>query len=94
MHGARCWWGRGRLLVAKLSACCLHVFPWPGVIIHRHLNFSLQGLNDGGDVSVLAMNKKLMEAQRPQQEHMEWMMRERKYISHHLIVYTREPMFQ
>ena len=39
----------------------MHI-PRPGVIIHCHLVF--KGLNDGGDISVLAMNKKLMEAQR------------------------------
>ena len=61
---------------------CIYVYI-PGqecMIIHCHIKF--KGLNAGGDISVLAMNKKLvaMEAQRPRREYMEQMMRGSKYV--------------
>ena len=56
----------------------LHVFPWPaGMIIHCHLKF--KGLNDGRDISVLTMNKKI-EAQRPYLEYVEQMKRGSKWL--------------
>ena len=65
------------------------------MIIHCHLVF--KGLNDGGDISVLAMNKMLLEAQGPRPEYIEQMMCGSKYLLLHKVanvfIYTYPPWY-